>query len=88
MACVTRATASSADSIGQALDRDLISAALSTLRPDDRIVIALRFYRDLTIDDIASQLGIRPGTVKSRLHNALRRLHAILDSEWQVSGDE
>lgn len=67
------------DPIGQALDRDLIGAALAKLSPDHRLVVALRFYRDLTIDEIARQLGIRPGTVQSRLHYAMKRLHATLD---------
>ncbi len=67
------------DPMGQALDRDLIGAALAKLSPDHRVVVALRFYRDLTIDEIAMQLGIRPGTVHSRLHYAMKRLHATLD---------
>jgi RNA polymerase sigma-70 factor (ECF subfamily) len=41
--------------------------------------VALRFYRDLTIPEIAELVGARPGTVKSRLHHALRRLHDHLD---------
>ena len=67
------------DEVGRALDRDVVEAALGRLGPDDRIVIALRYYRDLTIDQIAGQLGIRSGTVKSRLHNAMHRLQLIFD---------
>jgi RNA polymerase sigma-70 factor (ECF subfamily) len=52
---------------------------MSRLGPDDRVVLALRFYRDLTVDEIAHRLAISPGTVKSRLHYALRRLHDVLD---------
>ena len=47
---------------------------------DDRLVVALRFYRDLTIEEIARQLDIRPGTVQSRLHYAMKRLHGALDA--------
>jgi RNA polymerase sigma-70 factor (ECF subfamily) len=67
------------DPIGQALDRDVVAAALSRLSADHRIVVALRFYRDLTVDEIARRLDIRPGTVQSRLHYAMKRLHAALD---------
>lgn len=41
----------------------------------------LRHYLDLTPDEIAKTLGARPGTVRSRLHHALRSLRAELESE-------
>jgi DNA-directed RNA polymerase specialized sigma24 family protein len=40
--------------------------------------VALRFFRDLPIDEIAHRLDIPAGTVQSRLHYALRRLHAAV----------
>jgi RNA polymerase sigma-70 factor (ECF subfamily) len=60
-------------------DRHLVGSAIRRLGPDDRVVLALRFYRDLSVDEIAGRLGIRPGTVKSRLHYAMRRMHDALD---------
>lgn len=36
-------------------------------------------HRDLTVDEIAHRLAISHGTVKSRLHYALRRMHDALD---------
>lgn len=68
------------DPYGQALDRDLIANALQTLSPDHRLVVALRYYRDLSVAEIADRLGIREGTVSSRLHYAVKRLHAAMDS--------
>lgn len=70
----------SGDAYRQVHDRDALGPALARLPADHRIVVALRFYGDLTIDEIAERLGVRPGTVKSRLHYALRQLHADLDS--------
>jgi RNA polymerase sigma-70 factor, ECF subfamily len=67
------------DPFGPAHDRDLLGSAILALSPDHRIVVALRYYRDLTIDEIASRLGIPVGTVQSRLHYALVRLHAAID---------
>jgi RNA polymerase sigma-70 factor (ECF subfamily) len=61
-------------------DRDEIERALTRLSDDHRIVVALRFYGDWTVDDIARHLAIPPGTVKSRLHHALARLARFLDS--------
>jgi RNA polymerase sigma-70 factor (ECF subfamily) len=48
------------------------------LSPDHQVVLALRFYRDLTVEDIAARLGIPAGTVGSRLHYALRRLQEAI----------
>ncbi|HEY5998726.1 MAG TPA: sigma-70 family RNA polymerase sigma factor [bacterium] len=43
--------------------------------PDgQREVVLLRFVDGMEIAEIAAALGIPPGTVKSRLHNALNRL--------------
>jgi RNA polymerase sigma factor (sigma-70 family) len=73
-------TVMAVDDIGARDERDVIRRAMKGLGPDDRIILALRYDRDLTVDSIATALGIPPGTVKSRLHNALRRLHASLDA--------
>ena len=66
------------DEFGRIHDRDQVGAVVSALSAEHRIVIALRFYRDLTIEEIAFRIGARPGTVKSRLHYALKRLQADL----------
>ena len=72
------------DQVSGAEDRQLIGAAIASLSPDHRIVVALRFYRDLTVPDIATRLGVPTGTVRSRLHYALKRLHdAIAPADGQ-----
>ena len=55
-------------------------AALGTLREDDRLVVAYRYFLDLSEAETAAALGVRPGTVKSRLSRALERLRAQLES--------
>ena len=60
-------------------ERDAIEQALATLSPDHRVVVGLRFDRDLTTDEIARRLDIPVGTVNSRLHYALRKLHEVID---------
>ena len=67
------------DDFARAQERDVIDAALAELSPDHRIVVALRYFRDLPIEDIAARLDIPAGTVQSRLHYALRQLHGIID---------
>jgi RNA polymerase sigma-70 factor, ECF subfamily len=60
--------------------RDALGRALRVLEADELIVIVLRFYRDLPVDAIAGRLDIPAGTVKSRLHTALRRLRAAVEA--------
>ena len=67
------------DASGAVHDREQVVEALNRLKPDDRIVLALRYYRDLRVEDIADLLGIPPGTATSRLRTAHARLRAILD---------
>lgn len=67
------------DHAGHTEDRDVLGAAIASLSPDHQVVVALRFYRDLTVPDIASRLGVPVGTVQSRLHYALKRLHDAIE---------
>jgi len=61
------------------LERDTIEYALASLSPDHRMVVALRYDRDLAADEIARRLDIPLGTVHSRIHYALRKMHEVLD---------
>jgi len=67
------------DPYGQADDRDVLGHAIATLSPDHRVVVALRYYRDLQVDEIATRLGIPAGTVQSRLHYALEHMQQVID---------
>jgi len=69
---------STGDPFAQAHDRDLLADAIAGLSPEHRVVVALRYYRDLPIETIATRLDIPAGTVQSRLHYALKRLHAAI----------
>jgi RNA polymerase sigma-70 factor (ECF subfamily) len=62
-------------------DQAALDAAIATLSPDHQIVVALRYFRDLAIEDIADRLGVPAGTIQSRLHYALKRLHEALDPD-------
>jgi RNA polymerase sigma factor (sigma-70 family) len=54
--------------------------ALASLDADHRVVVVMRYWQDRTVEDIADRLGIPSGTVKSRLHNALKRLRSNLEA--------
>jgi RNA polymerase sigma-70 factor, ECF subfamily len=68
----------SGDPFGSMFAGDEVAGAVDRLSPDHRIVIALRFWRDLTLEQVAETLGLPLGTVKSRLHYALRELRREL----------
>ena len=60
------------------LTGDEVGRAVSRLNPEHRLVVALRFWLDLTLDETAERLDVPVGTVKSRLHYALQALRAEL----------
>ncbi len=75
------AVGSTADSTDAIASRQALGQALRSLSVDHREVIVLRFYADLTVDQIADRTGVGSGTVKSRLHYALRHLRDALATE-------
>ena len=62
------------DEVSAALDRHLIADALTHLSPEHRAVVRRSYYLDWTTAQIAEDLHIAEGTVKSRLHYALHAL--------------
>jgi RNA polymerase sigma-70 factor (ECF subfamily) len=60
--------------------RLLVVKLLSELPRKQREVVDLRFLDGMSLEEIARALRIRLGTVKSRLHHALRRLRADVEA--------
>jgi RNA polymerase sigma-70 factor (ECF subfamily) len=65
--------------LDQVLDRQLVSGALQHLSPAHQTVLVETFYHGGTLTTVARQLGIPPGTARSRLHYALRALRQQLE---------
>jgi RNA polymerase sigma-70 factor, ECF subfamily len=61
-----------------ALNRALIGDAMAQLSAEHRAVVGRSYYLGWTTAQIAADLGIAEGTVKSRLHYALRGLRQAL----------
>jgi RNA polymerase sigma-70 factor (sigma-E family) len=61
-------------------DRDLLVRAVRALPYRQRAVLVLRFWQDLTEQQAADALGVRPGTVKSQTSRALQKLRELLDT--------
>jgi RNA polymerase sigma-70 factor (ECF subfamily) len=68
-----------ADPFRAALARDTVGRALERLSPEQRVVVVLRYWRDMPLEQIATRLDIPLGTVKSRLYYALRLLGREID---------
>jgi RNA polymerase sigma-70 factor (ECF subfamily) len=59
--------------LGGELHAELLGA-LARLPEDQRLTVAMRYFLDLPEEEVAAALGVRRGTVKSRLSRALERL--------------
>jgi RNA polymerase sigma-70 factor (ECF subfamily) len=74
------------DAYSSLVERDALHGALARLDPDHRIAVVLRHVEGLTPSEIAQRTGTREGTVKSRLHYALRELRAALEAGERLPG--
>jgi len=52
--------------------------ALGQLKPEERAVLILYYWHERSCEEIASILGLQPGTVRVRLHRARLRLAELL----------
>jgi RNA polymerase sigma-70 factor, ECF subfamily len=62
-------------------DTSAVAQAVAALDPQKRIIIVLRYWLDLSVEDIAGVLGVPVGTVASRLSRALAQLRHALEEE-------
>ena len=60
------------------VDEIAVRAVLADLPQEEREVLVWRFYADLKVDDIAAELEMPAGTVKSHIHRGLARMHKEL----------
>jgi RNA polymerase sigma-70 factor (ECF subfamily) len=65
--------------------RRALAAALGELRPQDREILLLHAWAELSDNEIAAALSLPTGTVKSRLHRTRERLRNHLDRQGRVA---
>jgi RNA polymerase sigma-70 factor (ECF subfamily) len=63
------------------LERDLVDRAMRGLDEDERVIVVLYYYLDLSLAEVAATLGIPEGTAKSRLFRARRDLRRAIGIE-------
>lgn len=69
---------------GDVENRLRVQRMLAALAPQQRRVVVLRYYDDLTEAQVAEALGISVGTVKSTAHKALNAMRSQLIAEGEV----
>ena len=62
-------------------DDDLVSRALDRVSIAERTILVLHYFEELSLAEIAGQLGIPAKTVKSRLFTARRALERAVEGE-------
>jgi len=77
-----------ADRLSAVVDRDQLERGFRRLSLDHRAVVVLHHYLDLSPEAVAEVLGVPIGTVRSRLHHAMRGLRAALDADARPATQE
>ena len=77
-----------AEGLSSVVDRDQLERGFRRLSIDHRAVVVLHHYLDLPLDEVAETLGVPVGTVRSRLHHAMRGLRAALDADARPTARE
>jgi len=68
------------DLAGEAASHVALVAGVADLPPAMRAAVVLRYYSDLSVDEVAAALGKSPNTIKAQLQTALDRLrHSLAD---------
>ena len=76
------------DDVSSVVDRDQLERGFRRLSIDHRAVVVLHHYLDLPLDEVADALGVPVGTVRSRLHHAMRGLRAALEADARPAAQE
>jgi RNA polymerase sigma-70 factor, ECF subfamily len=80
--------ASATDDSDMVVDRDQLERGFRRLSVEHRAVVVLHHYLDMPLEEVAETLGVPVGTVRSRLHHAMRGLRAALDADARPTARE
>ena len=78
---VENAPAAGIDDIDLLVLRSQLRHALSSVEAHHRAAVVETVLRDRPHADVAAELGIAPGTLRTRVHYGLRRLRCVLEAE-------
>lgn len=58
-----------------------IKRALAKLKEDERQIIILRYFEDLSTREVAKAAGLKEGNLRVRLHRILKKLEGIIEND-------
>ncbi|MEX1024128.1 MAG: RNA polymerase sigma factor [Planctomycetota bacterium] len=70
---------SSSNDLDEVFDRGALERGLAALAPLEREVVLLHYFEALSVEQVGAAIDAPPGTVKSRLHRARRKLRTGLE---------
>ena len=62
-----------------------LKRALEELSDEDRMIVELKYFEDMKLEEIAEILDKNTNTVKSRLYRSIQKLRIRLEEEWVFS---
>jgi len=71
------------DSILKEEQKNKLKKSLEQLDPDAKEIITLRYYHNLTYEELEKTLSLKKGTVRSRLSRAKDKLYNLFNSEGE-----
>ena len=72
------------DDIHSVADRDQLDRGFERLSLDHRAIVVMHHYLDMPVEAVADVLDVPVGTVKSRLHRALKRMRIALHADAPI----
>jgi RNA polymerase sigma-70 factor, ECF subfamily len=78
----------SAEGLSSVIDRDQLERGFRRLSVEHRAVVVLHHYLEMSSDEVAQTLGVPLGTVRSRLHYAMRALRSALEADARPAARE
>lgn len=65
--------------------KQIIQQQIRILQPEHKRVFYLKYYKDMSVNEISTEIGIPAGTVKSRLARAREEFKRIMDPEERLN---
>lgn len=65
-----------------------LKRALESLPLEEKMIVELKYFEDMKLEEIAAALDLNVNTVKSRLYRSLKKLRLILEEEWMYAEED
>ncbi len=59
-----------------------LKQALESLPLEEKMIVELKYFEDMKLEEIAAILDLNVNTVKSRLYRSLKKLRLMLEEDW------